>query len=131
MFTHRSSTFRRDWNRRKELSLASNVRLMFASTSFVYHLWNAWMLVLLLYSVIAIAFRVAFLFDLTATEAMCQVLLTWHIIEYVIDLCWGLDMYLKAYRFGYMEMGVEIRDPVDVYRNYRANGGMWSDLVLL
>ena len=102
--TQRTSTFQMKWMMRNQgkILLVATPHRMFSSASFVYNAWNVWMLLMLIYSILAIAFRVAFLTDLVSTSELRAALLYWHLAEYLLDICWWADMYLKAYKFGFM-----------------------------
>lgn len=93
-------------------------RTIWSPQSPVFRHWQVLMFTLMTYSIFADPLRASFFPELLPSPGA---LTRWLIADYVLDIVFIIDMVLMARHFGFMELGVEVREPERIWAHY------WSE----
>lgn len=85
--------------------------------------WRRAICVILVYNFFAISFRIAFL-----PHPKPRTMLALTCVDYLTDLVFFADLFLKYGHMGYVELGEKVMDPAEIRRRYR-DSWLWADCV--
>ncbi|DAZ97246.1 TPA: hypothetical protein N0F65_010408 [Lagenidium giganteum] len=105
---------------------------LFKEHSTFRHAWDFVMLLVALYYIIVVPFRVSFLWDQMDSGSLLAHVRLWYALEYgVADLLCVVDFVFRMRYFSFFEGGEVVSDPKLIGRHYRNSGSFVIDVAAL
>lgn len=95
------------------------------------HVWNAVMLAICCYYVLVVPFRISFDFEFLAITGERETIVSWFVVEYLLDALCIADFVLQRSYFTYIYKGEVVTDKARICAHYWRDGTYVSDLVCI